>query len=108
MAGGSREGGNTSKGTGGKRALRKGKLKRNLRIKREEEESKLGFYQDPVPTQRTPPASGEFGANYLGRTRRRVTPRRSGQHSVAQGRPLSCRREGRLVMGHSARSREGV
>lgn len=100
----------------GRAQLRKGEIKRNLRIKKRKEESKLGALLVPLaPTvelvsrrHRPPPASGEFGANYLGRPEQPVTPRRSGQHSGAQGRPLSWRREGRLVMGHGARSREGV
>lgn len=115
--GGGKEGGNTGRAHKGRAQLRKGEIKRNWRIKRREEESRLGVLLVPLahpvelvslcpPPQL--PASGEFGANCLGRTERPVTPRRSGQHSGAQGRPLSWRREGRLVMGHGARSREGV
>lgn len=58
----------------GRRALRKGEIKRNLRIKRREEERKLGallvFLARPCgarvvlgPPSYPPPASGKFGVS---------------------------------------------
>lgn len=98
----------------GRRALRKEEIKRNLRIKRREEESELGVLlvlpaprcgasvvlRSPQPQENLVPVS-------LGRTGLPVTPRRSGQSAGTQGRPQSWGREGWLALGHGARSRDG-
>lgn len=84
----------------GRRALRKGEIKRNLRIKRREEERKLGallvLLAHPCGASvvlRPPPTLLQPQENLvsvsLGSTGLPVTPRRSGQSTGTLGRPQS-------------------
>lgn len=98
----------------GRRALRKGEIKRNLRIKRREEESKLGtpmvllvllcgasvVLRPPHPL----PASGEFGAS-LCRKHRAASDTQEERPKHRNPRAAPEVGEGRLAgMGHGARS----
>lgn len=101
----------------GRRVLRKGEIKRNLRIKRREAESKLGALLVLLaprcrasvvlrPLTLLQPQENWLSVS-LRRTGLPVTPRRSGQSTGTPGRPQKRGREGCLAMGHGARSRDG-